>query len=141
MRSLAALAVAVLLAACAGVETGQPATTSLPPVTDTDWTAETLPEPSQPEQGEGKKVDPALQPLVDQAKQDLAARLSVSVEMIEAVSAEAVVWPDSSLGCPEPGMAYLQVLTDGALVKLRAEGKLFEYHSGGGRDPFLCERA
>jgi hypothetical protein len=34
-------------------------------------------------------------------------------------------------------MIYLQVLTDGMLIVLEADGRRHEYHSGAG-DPFLC---
>jgi hypothetical protein len=37
-------------------------------------------------------------------------------------------------------MAYIQVQVEGALVRLRVDGKLYEYHSGGSRPPFLCEQ-
>lgn len=84
--------------------------------------------------------DPALQPLVTQAVDDLAARLALDAGQIEVVEASAVVWPDSSLGCPQPGMAYKQVPQDGALIVLRADGQLYEYHTGGSRGLFLCEQ-
>jgi hypothetical protein len=38
-------------------------------------------------------------------------------------------WPDSSLGCPQPGMAYLQVITPGYLIVLRALGNDYMYHA------------
>lgn len=78
--------------------------------------------------------------LVRQAKSDLAQRLDVPVGDIELIQFEAVVWPDASLGCPQPGMAYTQVPRDGYRIRLRFEGKLFDYHGGGSRAPFLCEK-
>jgi hypothetical protein len=83
--------------------------------------------------------DPALQPLVDQAMLDLALRLGVTMEQIEVIEVQAVVWPDASLGCPQPGMAYIQLPHDGTLIRLKVEGMVYEYHSDGKRDPFLCE--
>lgn len=77
---------------------------------------------------------------VTQAKEDLADRLDVAVGQIEVVEAKAVVWPNPGLGCPQPGMAYKQVPVDGMLIRLRVEGRIYEYHSGGTRDPFLCEQ-
>lgn len=77
--------------------------------------------------------------LVDQARTDLAARLSIEVDSIEVVSAEAVEWPDSSLGCPREGMAYLQVIIEGTHIQLRVGDALYSYHSGRGGPPFLCE--
>jgi hypothetical protein len=78
-------------------------------------------------------------PLIQQAKQDLAQRLDVPVEDIELVQFEAVVWPDASLGCPKPDMVYAQVLSPGYLVLLKAEGKEYEYHAGKGAEAFYCE--
>lgn len=69
--------------------------------------------------------------VVELAKEDLARRLEVSVSEISVISVEAVDWPDTSLGCPEPGMAYAQVITPGYLIVLEAKGQAYEYHSGG----------
>ncbi len=85
-------------------------------------------------------VEPGLEPLIALAMKDLAERLSVAESEIEVLEAVAVVWPDASLGCPQPGMAYRQTPMDGALIRLQAEGNVYEYHTGGGRDPFLCEQ-
>ena len=52
---------------------------------------------------------------------------------------EAVEWRDSSLGCPEPGKAYLQVITPGYLFVLEAGGKTYEYHADRGNRVILCE--
>lgn len=76
---------------------------------------------------------------VDQAKADLAARLGVPVGQVTVVSSAEVTWPDSSLGCPEPGMNYAQVLTNGTRIVLGVDGKEYHYHSGDRRPPFLCE--
>jgi hypothetical protein len=81
-----------------------------------------------------------LQRLITEAREDLARRLSVAVEQIEVLEATAVVWPDAGVGCPEPGMRYRQVPVDGARIRLRTEGREYEYHSGGRRGLFLCER-
>jgi hypothetical protein len=76
---------------------------------------------------------------VVQAKEDLASRLNVAKDQIELVEFKAVVWPDGSFGCPQPGIAYTQVQQEGYLIQLRFESKLFDYHGGGKRPPFLCE--
>ncbi len=77
--------------------------------------------------------------LVGQARQDLAARLNVPVEKIEFLSFEEVIWPDGSLGCPKPGMAYIQIMVEGYRILLRYEGQVYAYHGGGNRPPFLCQ--
>lgn len=81
-----------------------------------------------------------FQSLIDEAKDDLARRLSAPLSQIMLVEAREVVWPDSSMGCPQPGMAYLQVPEDGALIILQVEGIVYEYHNGGSRGLFLCEK-
>jgi hypothetical protein len=86
-------------------------------------------------------MDPALRPLVDAAIADLSRRLSIDPGAITLIEARTMVWPDGGLGCPRPGMMYTQMQQDGALIRLRAQGQEFAYHSGGSRPPFLCERA
>jgi hypothetical protein len=84
-------------------------------------------------------VPSSLQKLVDQAVHNLAERLDIDAEQIEVVEARAVVWPDGSLDCPQPGMAYIQVLQEGVLIRLRVGKRVYNYHGGGGRAPFFCE--
>ena len=81
-----------------------------------------------------------LENFIEKAKADLAQRLSIPVTQISLVDAKAVVWPDSSMGCPQPDMLYKQVPADGALIVLQVEKKVYEYHVGGSRGLFLCEK-
>ena len=97
--------------------------------------------PATPTQMTGPGFDSsAMRPLIEMARADLARRLGIAPDSVEVVEARAVVWPDASLGCPRPGMAYKQVPEDGALVRLSAGGRVYHYHSGGSRALFLCER-
>ncbi len=72
-------------------------------------------------------------PVVDIAKKDLAQRLNSSTGEIRLVKQEFVTWRDSSLGYPENGMVYDQVLTPGFRIILEAQNKTYEYHSDYGR--------
>lgn len=72
---------------------------------------------------------------------DLAQRLSIPVEEVTVVEMREVTWPDAGIGCPQPGMNYAQVLTEGVLIRLEAGGQSYDYHGAAGRDPFLCDRA
>jgi hypothetical protein len=45
--------------------------------------------------------------------------------------AEPVTWPDSSLGCPQPGIQYLQVLTPGYLIELHGAQGDYVMHVAG----------
>ena len=83
---------------------------------------------------------PSLQNLIEQAKEDLAQRLSTSATEITVVDARDVVWSNSSLGCPQPGMLYAEVLTPGYLILLNANRQDYEYHAGKSSDAFYCER-
>jgi hypothetical protein len=80
-----------------------------------------------------------LQKLIESSRQDLAKRLSVPVEEIVLLEAVGVTWPDSSLGCPQEGMAYAQVLIPGYLIRLQAGNAEFEYHAGKGSTVIYCE--
>lgn len=84
-------------------------------------------------------ADPGAQALVDQARQDLAQRLGVSRDAIGLVSFESVVWPDGGLGCPSPDVAYTQVQVEGYRIVLGHGKRVFAYHGGAGRAPFLCD--
>lgn len=71
---------------------------------------------------------PALGP-VEAARRALAEKLGIPIEEVTAVSSEAVYWPDTSLGCPQPGMMYAQVITPGYRITLEAQGKRYEAHT------------
>ena len=58
---------------------------------------------------------------------DLETRMGESLEMIRIVRAEHVTWSDSSLGCPEPGMMYAQVLTTGIWLVVSHQEQEFDY--------------
>jgi hypothetical protein len=73
------------------------------------------------------------QPLVEQAIADLASRRPLEEEQIEVVQVEATEFDDASLGVPEPGQMYAQVITPGYIIVLQADDKLYEYHAGDDR--------
>ena len=103
--------------------------------------------PVQPTHGDNTQMNPVsptpsafgLESLIEKAKEDLAQRLSIPTNDISLVEAKAVVWPDGSLGCPQPDMMYAQVLTPGYLVKLKYDSRDFEYHAGKGGSLTYCE--
>lgn len=134
MNKLVSVAlIAVVCAACAGEGTDE-TTTTVPESTSTTG--------SQPgrlttttTRGEGiavpqSVVEAALGVAVDDTGLDAAD--------LTAVRAQQVVWSDSSLGCPEDGKAYLQVLTDGYLVVFDGPDGSYQYHSGMDLEFFRC---
>lgn len=76
---------------------------------------------------------------VRQAKEDLAGRLGIDVDRIKVLEVREITWPDSSLGCPEEGVAYQQDPQPGLLIRLRGGNQMYFYHSQGDRPPFLCK--
>ena len=67
------------------------------------------------------------------ARKTLAAKLAVGAEALQLDKAEAVDWPDTSLGCPEKGMMYAQVIMPGYRVVLKHAGKPHAVHVAGTR--------
>lgn len=67
--------------------------------------------------------------LIAKAKMDLAARLKIDSSQINLISTAKKDWPDSSLGCPEEGKFYSQIVTSGYLIVLEAEGSQYNYHT------------
>lgn len=63
------------------------------------------------------------------AKADLAKRLGIKTEEISTKSIGMKNWSDASLGCPEKGKLYAQVITSGYLIILEVEGKTYNYHT------------
>lgn len=70
----------------------------------------------------------------------LAAELKIPKDDILVESVRAVDWGDSSLGCPQPDRAYLQVVTPGHEITLRANGAVHVVHEADNR-AFVCRQA
>lgn len=61
--------------------------------------------------------------------EDAAKRFNVAQSAVVLARAEQVDWPDASLGCPEPGRVYTQMLVAGfRVVAKTAEGEML-YHT------------
>ena len=101
--------------------------------------APTEPAPTDPA-ATGSTLGPTAQSQVDVAVQDLTERFDVAAGDITVVTVEEVTWRDASLGCPQKGMQYQQVLTAGTRIVLTDGDRTFNYHAGAGREPFYCAR-
>lgn len=110
---------------------------------------ETQADPTSPAEGEATPMtaplptpsDPTLQNLVEKTREDLSKRLSISAAQISLVEVAEVEWSDSSLGCPQAGMDYLQMITPGYRILLGANGQQYEYHSNRAAYFVYCESA
>jgi len=87
-----------------------------------------------------KGLDPkAIFRLVELARKDLAERLGIPIEDVKPIGGNIMTWPDTSLGCPQPGVTYEQVETPGYKLVLEAQGQTYTYHTDHER-VVLCEQ-
>ncbi len=79
-------------------------------------------------------------PIIAAVKVEIAKDAGVSASDVTIISGEAVTYPDGSLGCPQPGMAYTQIPVDGWKVVGTAAGATFDYRGSGLTDIRRCEK-
>jgi hypothetical protein len=84
------------------------------------------------------EVDDALAGPVREARADVERQSGVEPGEVRLISAEFVTWPNSALGCPEAGMAYMQALTPGYRIRFETPNRVFHYHGARGKSPFHC---
>lgn len=131
------------------VETPPPS--SQPTVGESPLSPPATPSPVQPEQGHSPLPLPETSPLatpddpvvrvVDVAREYLAGQLDVPIQEVQPVLAEAVEWSDASLGCPESGKAYAQVITPGYRIVLSVGDREYELHTDrSARNIVICDR-
>jgi len=77
--------------------------------------------------------------IAEKAVLALADHLDVPVSAVRVDSVRAVDWRDSSIGCPQPGEAYMQVITPGHKITLRVDGAVHVVHEANG-NAFVCVR-
>jgi len=79
--------------------------------------------------------------LLDKIRAEVASEQGVSAADVKVISAEAVNWPNSALGCPKPGLMYTQAIVPGYRIKLEAGGKHFTYNASTRGSYKRCELA
>ncbi len=88
---------------------------------------------SQPQSNQGAEK------LILMAREDLAKREGIPLEKVTVLRVEAVEWGDTSLGCPEPGKFYAQVITSGYRIILSDGMREYEYHSDNQNRVVFCQ--
>ena len=83
---------------------------------------------------ESQVPEASLGPILKEA----AKLANVPPQELVIVRAEAVVWNDGSLGCPEPGMEYTQALINGYWVVIKAAGQTYDFRVDRGGSFRLC---
>ncbi|MBI3379511.1 hypothetical protein HY029_02010 [Candidatus Gottesmanbacteria bacterium] len=86
------------------------------------------PKPIKSSPPEGLNTDQAN--YVKQAIEALAAKLKTKANNVKVVSVKEKQWNDSSLGCPQKGMLYIQSITPGYIIELSFGQKTYIYHGG-----------
>lgn len=76
---------------------------------------------------------------VARAIADLWERLGVAEGEVSVGDVTPTDFPDASLGVPEPGMNYIQVITPGYVIRLVVQDKTYEYHASGDRAVLVPE--
>lgn len=68
---------------------------------------------------------------IEKATSDLSTKLDIDPSVIRVVNVSERDWGDTSLGCPEKGKMYAEVITPGYEITLEAIGNEYIYHAGG----------
>lgn len=76
------------------------------------------------------KANLPKQTYVEMAIGDLIDKLKVDRSKIEVSEVVEHKWNDTSLGCPQKGKMYTQIITAGFVIKLKWQNKLFIYNAG-----------
>ncbi len=81
--------------------------------------------------------------VVDAVLGDAATHLGLSKDQLRVDQVESRQWPDSSLGCPQPGQLYSQIVTPGYLVVISssAPARQLEYHTDARGRVTLCHES
>jgi hypothetical protein len=70
---------------------------------------------------------PVPKAILDRIVDEAAKLANVPRGRLLIVRAEAVIWNDGSLGCPEPGMQYTQALVNGYWVVIRSAERGYDF--------------
>jgi len=82
----------------------------------------------------------ALERAVELARTDLEHRAKAPADKILTISADSLLWLDTSLGCGSPTASYAQIEVEGFQIVLEYAGKRYDYRSRTDGEPVLCEQ-
>jgi hypothetical protein len=125
--SIGLLIMGMLLSACGKAtpeyeEATGPTSTPISPAGADESPISVLPTPAP--------LSPAAREVAETLKEQVADEVDVAPAALEAVAAEEVQWSDTSLGCPEPGKVYAQVIVPGWRIVFRGpSGEIYDVHT------------
>lgn len=82
-------------------------------------------------------IDPKK--VLDDVLRDAEGRTGVELEKLRITDVEQSQWPDASLGCPQPGRVYAQVVSTGNRVVVNAGDQTIEYRVSTSGDFWPCD--
>ncbi len=94
-----------------------------PDRSDTEKQPESVTQPDKETTVVGEVPHGMLLPVLE----DAAAHAGAAADALLVVRAEAIEWPDGSLGCPEPGVVYTQAVVPGYWVELVSGDDRYDY--------------
>jgi len=72
--------------------------------------------------------------------QHLAKKLGIGADQVNISDVKPVIWRDAGLGCPKPGVDYIQMETPGFNIRLEAGGQTYNYHTDQTKRFVLCNK-
>lgn len=112
------------------IETEETAETAEPKEEDATPTyTSPLPTPTKPVPPESPLPTPPANPAAAAALAHLVTEMGLSPQDVTILSIEEMQWRDGSLGCPKPGMMYIQVIIPGYRIVLEANGEIYDVHT------------
>lgn len=109
------------------------------PASDTSNQPPTPLRTEPPATSDQSALGPNASAMTNVARNALANDVGVAASNITVVSAEEVEWRDGSLGCPQLGMMYPQVITPGYRITLEANGQTYIYHTDMRQRAIRCD--
>ncbi len=99
-----------------------------------------IPGESVPAENETAPTGEVPEPVMAVLLADAAARSGVAEKDIAVLRAESLIFPDGSLGCPKPDVAYTPAPVPGYRVVLTAGDDTYDYRVPEGGRFVLCDR-
>jgi hypothetical protein len=75
------------------------------------------------------QIDPVASELVVLAQRRVAAQLNLAPSAIQVQQVQAIVWPDTSLGCPNSGATYTAGQIGGYRIVLAVADQRYFFHT------------
>lgn len=115
----------ILLVACRGRKSETPTPSPLPD--ETEGGRIQIPVDVSPLTS---PLAPDVKPIVDTLRPLVAEETGDKPDELRVISIEETMWRDTSLGCPEPGKAYAQVMVSGwRVIFENAAGERYDVHT------------